>query len=442
MGILKMSTAVTNPKSGSHPVIRSAVVLAETLRLPTMLNMLSRDATNLMTTKPDKRKDSDKAAPIMVVNDLTKGSGMEVEVRIHHDVDGEPTMGTEVNEGKGSERTGDSDTLKIEKSTKGVKDGDLWSGQERGYKLKDFNKADLGVYFRKLQDQRITFALGGRGHYQAADVFVPLEGAANHDKIMVNPIKAPSNYSNKDESRHFFANAKDGISDTANPLTTADTLTLKDIRRLKVGVEEMPHPPEPVSLSMEDDVYGYEPMYVLTVTPRGWQDLSEDAGTKEFETMRGNAIARMKIQASGNKGVHPVFKGDCILVDNILVRKMPYPIRFLPGLAITMDDATKKEYSAVTQMIPAGQTYAVERAMLIGGQALAVAFGNAMWGAKKAANSQARNFNFLETPYDHGRKSETAIEWVDGCKKMSFKNKDGVNMDRGVIALDYATRLN
>lgn len=438
-----MSTAVSSPKSGSHPVIRSAVVLGETLRLPTMLNMLSRDAVNLMTTKPDTRKESDKHAPIMVVNDLTKGSGMEVEVRIHHDVDGEPIMGTENAEGKGSERTGDSDTLKIDKTTKAVKDGDLWSGQERGYKLKDFNKADLGVYFRKLQDQRITFALGGRGHYAASDIFVPLEGAANHDKIMVNPIKAPSNYNGGDgsQSRHFFAASRDGISGTADPLTTADTLTFKDIRLMKVRVEEMAHPPEPVSLSMEDDVYGYEPMYVLTVTPRGWQDLTEDAGTKEFEVMRGNAIARMNIQANGKKGVHPVFRGDCILIDNILVRKMPYPIRFLPGVAVTMDDFTKKEYSAVTQTIAGGANYAVERALLIGGQALAVAFGNAMYGAKKAKNTQARNFNFLENPYDFGRKSETAIEWVDGVKKMSFDDAEGVHTDRGVIALDYATRL-
>jgi len=52
-----------------------------------------------------------------------------------------------------------------------------------------------------------------------------------------------------------------------------------------------------------------------------------------------------------------------------------------------------------------------------------------------------RNFRFLEEKYDFGRKSETGIEWVKGMKKITFGDSDGVDIDRGVIAFDYATRL-
>jgi len=212
---------------------------------------------------------------------------------------------------------------------------------------------------------------------------------------------------------------------------------------LKVRLEEMPNPPELVDLSPEDDPYRYDPMYIMCITPRGWEDLSADAGTTGFETLRSNAIARAQIIANGNKGIHPVFKGDCILIDNILVRKMPYPVRFLPGQNVTMDDPTSKTYSEVTQAVAGAATFCVERGILVGGQALMAAYGNAMAGAKAmpGKNMQGRNFNFLDDTYDFGRKGESAIEWVDGCKKITFTDTNGVDIDRGVVCLDYATRL-
>lgn len=442
-----MSTGVssnTNVHKGDHPLVRSAVVFRETLRLPTIFNLLTRDAGKLVTTTPEKRSASDKQAPIVVVNDLQKGAGSEVEVTLHHDIDGFPIMGTENAEGKGEERTKSHDKLKIDRTTKPVKDGDVYEVQERGYKMKDFNKSELGKYFRKLQDQRLTWHLGGaRGHYMAKDMYVPLETHNKFDEYMINPVLAPSNSDAGDggASRHFFVGGKNCISGADKPLTAGDTLTLADIKHGRVRIEEMPNPPELIDLSPEDDPYRYDPLMVLFISPRAWEDLSNDAETKQFEVLRSNAIARMKLIAGGKQGVHPIFRGDCILVDDVLVRKCPYPIRFLPGMKTKVDDFTKKKYSPEDQMLPADATFCVERGLWVGGQALMMAFGNAMAGAKSGKGSDYRNFNFLDSPYDFKRKSETAIEWVDGCKKISFTDSDGIDVDRGVIAMDYATRL-
>lgn len=446
-----MSTGVssnTNVHKGDHPLVRSAVVFRETLRLTTMFNLLTRDAKNLATTKPDKRMESDKQAPIVVVNDLQKGVGSEVQVTLHHDVGGSPIMGTKNAEGKGEERTKSHDSVKIDRTTKPVKDGDQYEVQERGYKMKDFNKSELGKYFRKLQDQRLVFHLAGsRGHYMAKDMYVPLEDKSNYKEVMINPVTAPSASDSGDggSSRHFFVGEKNCISGADKPLTATDTLTLDDIRHGRVRIEEMPNPPELIDLSPADDPYRYDPLLVLFISPRAWEDLSKAQDTKQFEVLRSNAIARASIIAGGKKGVHPIFRGDCLLVDDVLVRKLPYPIRFLPGQKTLVDDFSEKRYSPEEQMVPlpaqGADGYCVERGLWVGGQALMMAFGNVMSGAKSGKGSDYRNFNFLDSPYDFKRKSETAIEWVDGCKKISFTDSDGVDVDRGVIAMDYATRL-
>lgn len=436
----------TQMHAGSHPVVQSAVIMRETLRLPTMFNMLSRNAKTMVTTTPESRSESDKEAPIVVVNDLTKGHGTEVEVYLHHDITGEPIMGTKEAQGRGSLRSRSKDKVKIDRYTKPVKDGDVYSWSERGYHLKQFNKSDLGKYYRQLDDQLLVYHMAGaRGHHVAKDTHVPLEAAQTFAEIMVNPLNPPTAYAGGDgtESRHFFVGGKDSVSGGASPLTKADMLTLGDIRHLKVVVEEMANPPEPIDLSPDDDPLRYDPLYAFFISPRGWEDLSRDTDTKEFEKLRAMAIEQAKIIAGGANGVHPIFRGDCIMVDRVLIRKMPYPVRFMPGMKVKMADPTRKNLTIIEQMIAANADYCVERGLWVGGQGIAMAFGNTMAGAKLAEgeNATSRNFRLLEDKYDFGRKSETAIEWVKGMKKITFQTQDGVDIDRGIIACDYATRL-
>ena len=433
---------------GSHPTVRSAVIMRETLRLPTMFNMLTRNAKKLVTTKPDKRGRSDTEAPIVVVNDLSKGFGQKVEIFLHHDIAGKPIMGTKTAEGRGTHRTRSKWEVGINRFTKGIKDGDVYDVQERGYKLKGFNKSDLGRYYRQLDDQMlVTHLAGARGHYLAKDTHIPLETDDDFKEIMVNPVTPPTAYNGGDggASRHFFVGTKDSISGGNNPLAAGDTLTVQDFRVWKSRIEEMPTPPEMIDLSPEDDPYRWDPMYAAFVSPRGWADLAQDAGTSGFKELMALAFERGRMMGGGKNGInmHPLFKGDCMLIDGVLVRKMPYPVRFLPGQKAGVADPSKKKLDIVDQMVAANATHCVERGLWVGGQAIGMAFGNSAAKAKRAGGNKAQsaNFRFLGGDYDFGRKEETAIEWVKGMGKISFEDEECVDIDRGVIAFDYSTRL-
>ena len=410
---------------GDAPVVRSLVVMAETLRLTTMFKLMSKGATNLMTPK-EERKQSDSDAPIVLVNDLSKGFGSEVEVTLRHDLRGKPTMGTRELEGREEERTKARDKIRIDRTRHAVKDGDKYAVQERGYALDRFSQSDLGRYFRKLSDQRLTYHLGGaRGHDMQSDHIVPLEADIDFDEVMINPLNPPT------ANRHFFAGGADSISGGAQALTAADRFDRAELRRLKEYLEEMPHGIEPVDLSPDDDPYRYDPMYIMWVTPRMWTDFYADAAGKAFEQMQ--AAAQFKAEDSKMA----VYRGECFLSDNILVRKMPYPVRFLPGRKVRVADPTRKKLTVVEQMVAANATFGVDRGLLVGGQALAMAFGNAAAGAK----SGARNFDFETENRDFKAKKATAISWVDGCKKLTFAAADGTDTDRGVIAFDCAVSL-
>ena len=441
-------TGVDTMRKGDHPLIRSAVVMRETLRLPTMFNMLTSQAKKLVTTKPDKRSETSSEAPIVVVNDLSKGMGSNVEIFLHHDISGKPIMGTANAEGKGSHRTRSSFEIGIDRYTKGVKDGDAYDVQERTYELKGFNRSDLGRYYRQLDDQLLlTHLAGARGHYQAKDMHVPLETDIDFERIAVNPVTPPTGYTGGDggDSRHFFVGSKDSISGGSSPLTSTDKLTVQDFREWKSRVEEMPNPPEPIDLSPEDDPYRYDPLYATFISPRGWADLAADAGTSGFKELQALAIQRGKMMGGGPDGMamHPLFKGDCMLIDGVLVRKMPYPIRFLPGQKVRVADPTKKKLTITEQLVGASETFCVERGLWVGGQAIAMAFGNPAAKAKtpSGGKAQAVNFRFLESKSDFDRKSEQAIEWVKGVGKICFESEEGIDIDRGVIAFDYATKL-
>lgn len=412
----------SNAHKGDAPTVRSLVVMAETLRLPTMMNLLSRQAAELVTAK-DARKQSDSAAPIVMVNHLTKGMGSEVEVTLRHDLRGKPTMGTRNLSGREEERTTSRDSVKIDRTRHAVKDGDKYDVQERGYELSRFNSSDLGRYFTKLENQRTLVHLAGaRGHDTAKDWVVPMADDRDFGEIMINEPTPPT------QNRHYFAGDCDSLSGGTKALGAADGFDLSLVRRIKEEQEEGVNPLEPVDLSPEEDPYRYDPMYAMFITPRMWTQLFAATDGKEFNQMRANA------QIRAEQSDMAIYRGDAVMFENILIRKMPYAIRFLPGKKVMVAERGKGRLTLVEQMIAANADFAAERGFMVGGQALAMAFGNSAAGAKQGA----RNFDFKTEPRDFDDKSATRIAWVNGCKKLSFADEDGVDTDRGVVAFDCA----
>ena len=116
---------------------------------------------------------------------------------------------------------------------------------------------------------------------------------------------------------------------------------------------------------------------------------------------------------------------------------MPKPIRFRAG------DTVKycASYTSETEsscVVPAsfGTTHAVDRAILLGGQALAEAFAK--------HNGSGGPFFWSEKELDHGDKLELLVGTIRGCSKVRFEIDHGDSKqftDYGVTVIDTAVAI-
>ncbi|STD44940.1 Uncharacterised protein [Edwardsiella tarda] len=129
-------------------------------------------------------------------------------------------------------------------------------------------------------------------------------------------------------------------------LDAADLFSLATVDNLSLYLDEMAHPLQPVRLS-RDELKNEDPYFVLYVTPRQWNDWYTSTDGKDWQAMMTRAVQR-------SKGFdHPLFKGECAMWRNILVRKYGgMPIRFYPGSSVALsnndDGATVTSASAHT----------------------------------------------------------------------------------------------
>jgi hypothetical protein len=126
-------------------------------------------------------------------------------------------------------------------------------------------------------------------------------------------------------------------------------------------------------------------------------------------------------------GNNPLFMGEAGLWNGILIVKMPKPIRFYAGNSLQLRASYTSETETTADLVPAafGTTYAVDRAILLGGQALAEA-----WGKKRRTGTP---FFWSEKELDHGDKLELLIGAVGGRSKIRF------NIDHGTSASNTPT---
>ena len=135
---------------------------------------------------------------------------------------------------------------------------------------------------------------------------------------------------------------------------------------------------------------------------------------------------------------NPLFMGEAGLWNGILIVKMPKPIRFYAGNEIKFCGSTTSATETTGNLVPAsfGTNYAVDRAILLGGQALAEAFGK----ARQTGNP----YFWSEKELDHGDKLEVLIGMVSGKSKVRFEIDHGPEKqitDFGVMAIDTAVQI-
>ncbi|WJT09278.1 N4-gp56 family major capsid protein [Vibrio harveyi] len=400
-----------------------AALFTSTRRRNTFVNMLTGQAPKAI--KGDKKRNkvqTESGAPIVMINDLSKQAGDTVEMDLFHNLGGLPTMGDQKIEGRGESLNKVEFELKINQGRKNVDSGGKMAQQRTKQNLLTVARTMLGSYFNDLQDEIATYHLAGaRGTYMPNDLIVPTADHHKFAETMVNDVTAPT------ADRHFFAG--DATTLSASPtagnkkLEPGDTLKLSKIDEIALYLEEMAHPIKPVRFEA-DALYGESPFYVLFVTPRQWNDLWADAqASNKMQELMATALNR----SQGFK--HPLFQGDRLMWRNILIRKYNKPVRFAPGSSAQMGNANG-DGGETTVVTPADVT--IDRAILLGGQALANAYGKTSSGAQFAMHSEK---------VDHGNGRETSIAWMNGIKKVRFQEKSGRINDYGVAVLDTVVKI-
>ena len=303
-------------------------------------------------------------------------------------------------------------SLKINQGRHGVDAGGKMSQQRTKHNLKKTARTLLGgSYYNKLNDQLTTVHLAGaRGSMTSTDIIVPLASDAEFAEIVVNDVLPPT------YDRHFFG----GDATSFAGLDSADLFSLACVDDLSLYLSEMAAPIAPVKFAA-DEAADEEPFYVLNVTPRQWNDWYTSSSAKDWQAMLANASNR------GKGFSHPLFRGQCAMWRNILVRQYSgMPIRFYTGDTVTIsqnvDAATTTTVTAATN---------IDRAILLGGQALAMAYGAQNGGS----------FNYHEEPADHGNSTEISVSWINGMKKIRFADRNGRVNDLGCMVLDTAITL-
>ncbi|ENU7738391.1 N4-gp56 family major capsid protein [Salmonella enterica] len=378
-----------------------------------MVNILTEQQEAPKAVSPDKKstKQTSAGAPVVRITDLQKERGDEVSFSIMHKLSKLPTMGDQRIEGRGEDLSRADFSLRIDQGRHLVDAGGRMSQQRTKFNLVSSAKTLLGTYFNDLQDQcAVVHLAGARGDFMADDVIVPL--ASHHDfkEIMINDVMPPTH------NRHFFG----GDATSLEAVDSSDVFTLSLVDNMALYIDEMAHPLQPVRLK-GDELYGEDPYYVLYVTPRQWNDWYTSTSGKDWNQMMVRAVNR-------SKGFnHPLFKGECAMWRNILVRKYAgMPVRFYTGSKVQVSN---NDLAATTQQIEVKTN--IDRAMLLGAQALANAYGQRNGG----------HFNLVQKKTDMDNRTEIAIDWINGLKKIRFEDKTGRMQDHGVIAVDTAVRI-
>jgi N4-gp56 family major capsid protein len=421
----------TNIPYGSPQAVQlqSAGLFAANMQRPTTLNRLAGKLPTQSDAESNLRFQSSNQMPIVRCMDLTKMAGDEVTFDLINPIGGKPIMGGENAEGRGDAMSFSQDSLRINQTRKPISAGDTMTQQRTPHQLRSLARG-LGLnYMTRLEDQLIlTHLAGARGFANDIEWAVPKASDADFTKIVVNAVKAPT------KNRHYMSTGSgiEHIAASGNEITiaTTDVMNADVVDDIRTLLDSMPLPPPPVQFA-DDQMAQDSPMRVLLCSSEQYTAFLKSTN---FRTFQANAMARAQMAKN-----NPLFMGEAGLWNGILIVKMPKPIRFYSGDSLRWCASYTTETETSTDLVPASFAsagYAVDRAILLGGQALAQAFGK---------NSKTGNpYFWSEKELDHGDKLEVLIGMVSGCSKTRFLINHGNQeqyTDFGVMAIDTAVKL-
>lgn len=409
-------------------VLQSVGLFAANMQRNTTMNRLTGKFPQQADAESNLRQQTSNQMPIVRCMDLRKMAGDEITFDLINPMGGKPIMGSRNAEGLGRSMSFSQDRLRINQARYPISAGDTMTQQRTPHELRSLARTLGESYMARLADQQILVHLAGaRGFHNNVEWAVPLRADADFAEIMVNEVQAPT------RNRHWMSTGSgiEKIVAAANEITiaTTDVMNADVVDGIRTVIDSMPLPPPPVIFE-GDKMASDSPLRVLLVSAEQYTSFVQSTG---FRTLQANAMAR-----SAQAGNNPVFTGDAGLWNGILIVKMPKPIRFYAGDSLRWCASTTSETETTTDLVPAafGANFAVDRAILLGGQALAEAWGK--------HNKTGAPFFWSEKELDHGDKLEVLVGAINGRSKIRFLLDHGTESqytDYGVIAIDTAVRI-
>jgi len=411
--------------------IWGAYLFTATQRQPTLMKNLQGPAPSQADAEAKMKGQTSPDMPIVRVTDLSKTQGDAISLDLFNIIGGKPIMGDRMAEGKGEPLTFSSMDVKIDLTTKVVDAGGKMTQQRTLHNLRGVAMANLMGYMPRLETQICMVHLaGGRGSQAGMDWVVPLASDPDYAEILINTVKAPT------YNRHFVANST-GITQgglQVASIASTDTLRLEHLDLLRALIDDAEVKLQPIRIA-DDPAAADEPLYLLLVSGRQWQTILTNTSNLVWRTFLQNAWQR---KSYGSK--HPLFTGEPGIWNGILVKKIDRAIRMLPSesyqyVAVANRYTAAETAGVVTAGLGAGK--AVDRAMLLGAQALGTVYGR--------NQSSDYYYSWKERLYNFERNLEVAGEAMGGKSKIRFSYPDGAGnnepTDHGVYAFDTAVSL-
>jgi len=418
------------PYGDANAMVNQAVGLftAHSQRNTTLNRLTGKMPKGTAGAEATLRKQSTQHMPIVKCMDLGKGKGDEVTFHLLNPVGAKPIMGSNYAEGRGVGLKLSEDRLRVNQARFPIDLGDTMTTIRSPA---DFRRLGRPVA-QKLADAYVDQSLlvhmaGARGFHDNIEWTIPTVADSKFAEIMVNRVKAPT------KNRHFIADGTNGIKPFATnagevDLTTTDMFNMDVVDGVRSYMEQIALPP-PAVIFEGDQAAEDEPLRVMLVSSAQYSWFAKDPA---FRQMQANALAR-----AGMANNHPLFRGNVGLWNNILIVKMPKPVRFYAGDTIQYCASyTSETESSVVVPDSFGTNFAVDRAILLGGQAVAEAFA--------ASEKASIPFFWSEKELDHGDKVELLLGMIRGVSKIRFEvdHGDGKQItDYGVTIIDTAVPI-
>lgn len=373
------------------------------------------------------RKQTTQHMPIVRVQDLGKGRGDEVTFHLLNPVGAYPIMGSAHAEGRGVGMSLNEDRLRVNQARFPVDLGNVMSQIRSPADLRKLGRPVAQSLMDRYCDQStLVHMAGARGFHDNIEWAIPTDNHPEFKEIMVNRVKAPT------KNRHFLVDGS-GVQlfkQTADEvqIETGDLFTMDAVDSMKSVLDTIALPP-PICKFEGDSNADDSPIRVWLVSPDQYNKFASQPGFRSFQAAAWARASQAK--------QHPLFTGDVGIWNNFIIRKMPRPIRFYAGDTIKYCAAYDSEVES-SAIVPAsfGEKFAVDRSIILGGQALAEAMAS--------SEHSGAPFFWSEKDLDHGDKWELLIGAVRGVSKIRFDVNTGERQeftDYGVTVVDTAVPI-